>query len=178
MKKLLLIIIGIICLKSSDAQSIKKIKNQEIRFNVPLAIYGLPELSYERIVEENMGLGVSLSFAVDKPRDYMTDKGIPERWIICSYYRLYFGEKQARGFYVEGNMALASQKELNGYDYLTSKNLPSRTTTGFGFGAALGVKLITKNGYVGDFYAGWGRLFGDNIYNSYPRLGICLGKRY
>lgn len=163
---------------ASFAQGDKSSDNNEIKFNIPLAIYGLPELSYERIIEDNMSLGISVSIAADKPYNYFTDKGIPERAIICPYYRLYFGQKKAAGFYIEGNMAVSSQKELNAYDYLTGLNTAESKSTGFGFGAAVGVKLLTKNGFSGDFYGGWGRLFGDNIYNGYPRIGICIGKRF
>ena len=75
-------------------------------------------------------------------------------------------------------MAVASQKELNSQDYVTGTNVPSVSSTGYGFGAAIGVKLLTKNSFTGDFYGGWGRLFGGIAYNGYPRLGICIGKRF
>lgn len=163
---------------STYAQQQDNSFKNEIKFNVPLAIYGLPELSYERIVEDNMGFGVSVSIAVDNPYNNNIDKGIIQRAIVCPYYRLYFGQKRAAGFYIEGNMAVSHQKELNSIDNITNTNIPSITSTGFGFGAAVGIKLLAKNGYTGDFYAGWGRLFGNNIINGYPRLGICIGKRF
>ena len=163
---------------STFAQQKDNSLNNELKFNVPMAIYGLPEVSYERIVEDNMGVGISLSIAVDKSYNYDNGKGINERAIVCPYYRLYFGQKKAAGFYIEGNMAIARQKELNTPDYTTGNKIATTTTTGFGFGAALGIKLLTKNNFTGDFYAGWGRLFGENIYNGYPRLGICIGKKF
>ena len=145
-----------------------------------MAIYGLPELSYERIVEDNMSYGVSISIAADKPFDYFTDNGIPERAIVCPYYRVYFGKKKAAGFYIEGNMAVASQKQTNYPDYSTNPTTYNdRNSTGFGFGGALGVKLLARNGFIGDIYAGYGRLFGENAnYNGYPRLGVCIGRRF
>jgi hypothetical protein len=182
MKKIIFAIAILICHQSLFAQESNTSNNKnEIKFNLPLAIYGLPELSYERIVEDNMSYGVSLSIGVDKPYDYLIGDGIPERAIVCPYYRVYFGKKKAAGFYIEGNMAVASQKQKNVPDYNPSgvyvyKDISS---TGFGFGGALGVKLLAKNGFVGDIYAGWGRLFGDNAYyNGYPRLGVCIGRRF
>jgi hypothetical protein len=179
MKKIIFSILILMSSSVSFAQESESSDNNEIKFNIPLAIYGLPDLSYERIIEDNMSVGISLAFAVDKPYNWNTNKGIPERSIVCPFYRLYFGQKKAAGFYIEGNMAVASQKELNTPDYIIGGTVtPSKSTTGFGFGAAVGVKLLTKNGFTGDFYGGWGRLFGDNIYNSYPRIGICIGKRF
>ena len=160
-------------------------QKNELKFNIPLAIYGMADISYERLVADNMGVGISNAIGLDKPYDWQTAKGIPERAIICSYYRLYFSEKKkAAGFFVEGNMAVASQKETD-YDYIydpvtqtSFQQVITQSTTGFGFGAAVGFKLLTKNNIFGDFYGGWGRLFGKNVYNSYPRLGVCLGKRF
>jgi hypothetical protein len=179
MKKLIFAIAILICNNLFAQENSSKNKN-EIKFNLPMAIYGLPELSYERIVEDNMSYGVSLSIAADKPSNYYTGYGIPERAIVCPYYRVYFGKKKAAGFYIEGNMAVASQKQINYPDYSTNPTTYNdRKSTGFGFGGALGIKLLTKNGFVGDIYAGYGRLFGDNAYyNGYPRFGVCIGRRF
>ena len=178
MKKIVIAFIVFFGSVSSFAQQKDTSPQNEIKFNVPMAIYGLPELNYERIIEDNMGVGISLSIAVDKAFNHDNNKGINERAIVCPYYRLYFGQKQAAGFYIEGNMAVAGQKELNSPGDTPGSKIPSRSTMGFGFGAAVGIKLLSKNDFAGDFYAGWGRLFGENIYNGYPRLGICIGKRF
>ena len=183
MKKIIFAIAILICHQNLFAQESNTSNNKnEIKFNLPMAIYGLPELSYERIVEDNMSYGVSVSIGVDRPYNDYTGNGIPERAIVCPYYRVYFGKKRAAGFYIEGNMAVANQKEINQptYDYTTGLNTyKDVSSTGFGFGGALGIKLLAKNGFVGDIYAGWGRLFGDNAYyNGYPRLGVCIGRRF
>ena len=183
MKKIIFAIAILICHQNLFAQESNTSNNKnEIKFNLPMAIYGLPELSYERIVEDNMSYGVSVSIGVDRPYNDYTGNGIPERAIVCPYYRVYFGKKRAAGFYIEGNMAVANQKEINQptYDYTTGlTTYKDVSSTGFGFGGALGIKLLAKNGFVGDIYAGWGRLFGDNAYyNGYPRLGVCIGRRF
>jgi hypothetical protein len=180
MKKIIFAIVILICHQNLFAQENSSNNKNEIKFNLPMAIYGLPELSYERIVEDNMSYGISISIAADKPFDYFTDNGIPERAIVCPYYRVYFGKKKAAGFYIEGNMAIASQKQINYPDYSTNPTTyTDLKSTGFGFGGALGVKLLARNGFIGDIYAGYGRLFGDNAYyNGYPRLGVCIGRRF
>ena len=193
MKKILVLLILLTGAYASFSQEVKKeeeiivqvkpiseLSNNEIRINVPSAIAGLPELTYERTFADNMGAGISIAFQLEKFKDNHTN-GLNElRSLICPFYRLYFGEKEASGFYVEGNMAIAGQKEkYNSYDF--NGNVSSsyeRSATNFGFGAAVGIKLLARNGFIGDFYAGWGRLFGDNIIGGYPRLGICIGKRF
>lgn len=182
MKKIIFFIAIIISNQNLLAQ---QGNDNEIKFNVPMAIYGLPEITYEKIVEDNMSFGASLSIGIDKAYSEITFDGIPERAILCPFYRLYFGQKKAAGFYIEGNMALANQKAtLNDYYYdNTTGNYvyttQTKSTMGFGFGGALGFKLLSKNGFTGDIYGGYGRLFGTNAYyNGYPRIGVCIGKRF
>jgi len=152
--------------------------SNELRLNIPMTIAGLPEINYERIMDENLGLGLSLAVAAEKP-DRMVYRGI-----IMPYSRLYFGKRKASGFYIEANMAGVQQREIDsewigtdtsGFSVFKDVN---RRSFNFGFGAAIGVKLIAKRGYVGDLYAGGGRLFGNSISGGYLRLGLALGKRF
>ena len=47
-----------------------------------------------------------------------------------------------------------------------------KTETNFGLGAAAGAKFLTKNGFVGEIYAGVGRLFGSTSNEDvYKRQG-------
>jgi len=153
------------------------IGNNELRINLLMSIIGLPELTYERYIADNMGVGLSVAVSLDKMENMST------RSIISPYYRLYFGNKKASGFFIEGNMALVRQKELdynyyydNGVTY--QSELYTRLTTNFGFGGAIGVKLLARNGFVGEVYLGGGRLFGESIAEAYPRIGVSLGKRF
>ena len=179
MKKTILAIVVLICNHNLFAQETES--NNEIRFNIPYAIAGLPEISYERVVDDNMSIGISTAVAIEKPYNYDTDKGLRERSFFCPYYRLFFGKKRAAGFYIEGNMAVVGQREKgNVYNYITGTyNYVDAKATSFGFGASIGLKLLSKNGFTGDFYGGWGRLFGNPIITSgYPRFGVCMGKRF
>lgn len=150
--------------------------NNELRINLFMSVIGLPELSYERYIADNMGVGLSVAVSLDKMENMST------RSIILPYYRLYFGSKKASGFFIEGNMAVVGQKEFaynhyyDGEVYLREEY--TRSSTNFGFGAAAGVKLLARNGFVGEVYLGLGRLFGESIAGAYPRVGISLGKRF
>jgi len=160
----------------TQTKSLNGIGNNELRINLLMSIIGLPELTYERYIADNMGVGLSVAVSLDKMENMST------RSIILPYYRLYFGSKKASGFFIEGNMAVVGQKELT-YDYYYDGNiyqseLYTRSTTNFGFGAAAGVKLLARNGFVGEVYLGLGRLFGESIAEGYPRVAISLGKRF
>ena len=163
---------------------LKQLGENEIRFNVPMAIAGLPELSYERFVADNMGIGFSAAISAEK-----YDK-MPMRCYIMPYYRLYFGEKKASGVFIEGNLGMFNQK-----GYVLSNDTTLQHITNLGFGAAVGLKLLARNGFIGELTAGAGRIFGSTINkrkvdnrnqdyysygerNFYLRLGITLGKRF
>jgi hypothetical protein len=162
---------------ATQTKSLNGIGNNELRINLLMSIIGLPELTYERYISDNMGVGLSVAFSVDKMENMST------RSIILPYYRLYFGSKKASGFFIEGNMALVRQKELD-YNYYYDNGVTyqseiyTRLTTNFGFGGAIGVKLLARNGFVGEVYLGGGRLFGESIAEAYPRIGVSLGKRF
>ena len=152
----------------------KTLDNNEVRLNVASAIIGLPELNYERFITDNMGVGLALSMSLDKPRILRI------RNITLPYYRVYFGEKKGSGFFIEGNMAIVGQKKAvlgtnaNDESYVSGYN----SATNFGCGAAVGFKLLNRNGVIGEICLGGGRLFGGTLVDGYPRLGICLGKRF
>lgn len=149
--------------------------NNEIRLNLFNSILGIPEINYERIVADDMGVGLGVFIPVDKTTDY--------NFGIIPHFRVYFGGKKAAGFFVEGNAALVSLKDYSHLSY-SSVNNTYYTTYGktngthFGLGAAAGGKFLTKNGFIGEIYAGLGRLFGDADIEAYPRAGITIGKRF
>ncbi len=150
----------------------------ELRLNIPMTIAGLPEINYERLMDDNLGIGVSAAIAVDKP------ERMPYRTQLMTFGRLYFGKKKGTGFYIEANMAAVQQKDrYTDWIGLDSLGIPTYKTIeeksfNLGFGAAVGVKLLAKNGYVGDLYAGGGRLFGNSVANGYFRVGLAIGRRF
>lgn len=151
--------------------------DNEVRLNLLSALLGLPEVSYERYLGENMGVGATLAFSVE------SYKNMTLRSMFLPYYRLYFGQQKADGFFMEGNMALVNQKRAATNYYYDDNGNPfpvegTISATSFGFGISLGYKLLTRSGVSGEFCLGVGRLFGQPLTDAYPRIGICIGKRF
>lgn len=145
----------------------------ELKLNGIYLLLGFPELSYERILNEEAALGISVAFAIDDvfEMDFMA---IP-------YYRVYFGKKPAAGFFVEGNAALyvANNYETTYYDDYTYEET-SKNVFGAGLGLAVGVKFITKRRWIFEIFGGAGRNFlsADEVGEVYPRMGLIVGKRF
>lgn len=185
MKKTILSALLLALSSFAFAQQIDSLKkgalgNNELKLNLPLAIAGIPEINYERILKDDMSVGVAILFGIEDDSEY--------KFGIIPNYRIYFGNKKANGFFIEGNMALMTTQERIDYGYLAytdyapgyEPDLSKRfnTATSFGLGAAAGAKFLTKNGFVGELFLGVGRLFGNNYVEAYPRAGITIGKRF
>ena len=163
---------------ASQTESSNDSYQNELRINLMMAILGLPELNYERYISDNMGVGLAVAISVEKASTMSL------RSMFTPFYRLYFGNKKASGFFIEGNMAVVGQNQTssnyvydqNGITYQTI--VTTRSTTNFGFGAAVGAKFLARNGFVGEVFVGGGRLLGESIDQAYPSVGICLGKRF
>lgn len=152
----------------------------ELKVNLLSSILALPEISYERLLEDNMGVGLSLAFGIGDAGDDLSDY----KFLAVPHYRLYFGKKPAAGFFIEGNAALSSVKENYYYSYSSFNgyyvsNVESKTRFNFGLGAAIGAKFLTRNGFLGEISGGVGRFIGsDKSVEAFPRIGITLGKRF
>ncbi|HHV84466.1 MAG TPA: hypothetical protein GXX42_01435 [Petrimonas sp.] len=131
----------------------------ELKLNLGTTIFGLfPEVSYERILGEDFGVGASAGISLNSD-DYPLD------FAFTPYARWYFGgsstnlQKYGAGFFIEANGSVFSSG-----------------STGAGLGLALGWKYLTKNNWVGELYFGGGRDFVND--SGYPRMGITIGKRF
>ena len=187
MKKILLttFLLGGAILANAQNNSTKKENNSneigknELKVNLLTSIFALPEISYERILEDNMGVGLSLAAGIGDDDDFSE-----YRFLAIPHYRLYFGKKRAAGFFIEGNAAIGSVKERYFMYYNAASNSYLTSTvdnarTNFGLGAAVGAKFLTRNGFTGEVYGGVGRFLGNNrSIEAYPRIGITLGKRF
>ncbi|WP_113661201.1 hypothetical protein [Pedobacter nanyangensis] len=149
----------------------------EIRFNLLNTIIGIPEISYERMFNDNTGAGISVLARIYDDLDY--------NFGVIPYYRIYFGNaKRASGFFIEANAAFMQLDDDKYYIWTDGKgnwsSVPSdKTVSSFGIGAAAGGKFLTKSGFVGEAYFGLGRLFNKNAGSeAYPRIGITIGKRF
>lgn len=164
MKKLITTL-AVICSSLAFSQS----ENNEFKVNILYTAIGMPELSYERLISDNSSVGASLAFSLDKKED------MDLRLSFTPYYRMFFGQKKAAGFFIEANSIVLNYVDTIYFDGTSSKY---ETRTGFGLGAAAGAKFLTKNNLIGEVYGGVGRVFGDNSLGAYPRFGITLGKRF
>ena len=162
MKKLITIF-AVFCSTLAFSQS----ENNEFKVNILYTAIGMPELSYERLISDNSSLGASVAFSLDKKED------MDLRFSFTPYYRMFFGQKKAAGFFIEANSIV-----VNYVDTYNGSTNTYETKTGFGLGAAAGAKFLTKNNLIGEVYGGVGRVFGDNSLGAYPRFGITLGKRF
>ena len=164
MKKLITIL-AVFCSTLAFSQS----EINEFKVNILYTAIGMPELSYERLISDNSSVGASVAFSLDKKED------MDLRFSFTPYYRMFFGQKKAAGFFIEANSIIVKYVDTIYYNESTNTY---ETKTGFGLGAAAGAKFLTKNNLIGEVYGGVGRVFGDNSLGAYPRFGITLGKRF
>ena len=151
--------------------------NNELRINLLNSIIGIPEINYERLIKDDMGIGLAAFIGLDDQTEYTFG--------VIPHFRVYFGGKKASGFFIEGNAAVIGTKD---YDYinLAGSQFPTgyaasrqeNNYTSLGLGAAAGAKFLTRNGFIGEVYGGVIRLFGDRAIEAYPRIGITIGKRF
>jgi len=96
---------------------------------------------------------------------------------IFPYYRYYFGQRRAAGFFVEGNAIVYSRESV----------LQEEKETGWGMGLAAGIKIRIKDNWNVDLMAGGGVNINKGNSNPtgyldfpdmYPRLGLSIGKRF
>lgn len=150
-------------------------KKNELKGNALFLVLGAGEFTYERLLNEDSGVGVSLFFS--KEDDFET------QFSLTPYYRAYFGKKVASGFFVEGFGMLNSGKN-EGYSEYDSVNqnyysAGGKQFTDFALGFGLGSKWVHRKGFVFEVNAGIGR----NLLNSdspeiVGRGGITLGYRF
>jgi hypothetical protein len=185
MKKILFFI-SLFCVMFVHSQETKKFdfKRNELKGNALLLILGQPEFSYERILNNESGIGVSVNFALEK--DFETT------FSLTPYYRFYFGKKPASGFFVEG-FAMLNTLDIDdetyiSYDYpantYTTITDKGATYTDFALGFGVGFKLISKRGLVLEANGGIGRNLLNSEKNDYfghtfvGRGGITVGYRF
>ena len=150
-------------------------KRNEIKGNALFLVLGAGEITYERLINEDAGLGTSVFFA--KENDFDT------KFSLTPYYRAYFGKKLASGFFVEGFGMFSTGKNGN-YSQYDFENQNYYTVEGKKFsdlalGFGLGSKWVHNRGFVFEINAGIGRnLFNSNSPEIIGRGGISLGYRF
>lgn len=190
MKKIIILLV-IVVNGFSFAQETTSTENanpkNELKINAISTLAGFPEFTYERIINEESAVGLSMGFAADKE--------IETKFTLTPYYRFYFGKKYAAGFYVEGFGMLNSistqdyqyyvynptYDPVYGSNYVTQKG---EKYTDFALGFGIGSKWITKKGVIFEINAGFGRNllnadkndFYDHVFVG--RGGLSIGYRF
>lgn len=149
-------------------------KRNEMKGNAVFLVAGALEVTYEHILNEESGIGVSLFVPYDD--------GINVNFSLTPYYRFYFGKKPAAGFFVEGfGMLNSYTQEASDGDFFTTYVGPEKNVTDFALGFGLGAKWVTQKGFIFEINGGIGRnLFNssDTDFEIVGRGGITLGYRF
>lgn len=169
-----------ICINAQE-DSTPDFPRNEFKGNALFLILGSFELTYERLINEESGLGVSVNVPFVKD-DW--DLNVS----VTPYYRYYFGNKPAAGFFAEGFAMLNNFREyysefVGDWNSGTgSWNYGSKTQTDIALGIGIGGKWISKKGVLLELNAGVGRnIFGGGVYGDYEfvgRGGITVGYRF
>ena len=156
-------------------EEVEILEKNEIRLNaLDLIVHPALSLSYERLVNESNGYGISL-FA-----NFGDDNTTYQNFSVTPYYRFYFLNRKdygASGLFVEAFTSFSS------VDFDKNKDANSNKFQ-FSMGVALGKKWVNRNGFTFELFAGVGRYFIDNGADDYGhpeahgRFGISIGKRF
>ena len=168
-KSILVVAMLLVACWRANAQ--EDLAKNELKADVAYIILdGTLKVEYEHLLNEWSGLGAMAAYNLSGDNFNM-------RFQMLGFYRLYFGKQPVSGFFLEGNMGITTR---NNYQYINYHPYEVRkTTTAFGVGIALGWKWhIEKSNIVLDIFGGSGRLFNSNSNEIYPRVGICVGKRF
>ncbi len=168
MKKII-ILLGITCVGIStvNAQESNTERKNDIMLS-PIELIAAPllNISYERLLSANSGVGINGMFYLGNSNN--DDYGLTQ---ISPYYRMYFGKKYAGGFFVEGFVPITSTKDSY-YDYnfdpystvYTPPTYNEKTRTTIGIGVGFGGKWISRNNIIFEASVGIGRRFGNKSY--------------
>ena len=162
---------------SQDAETTEADNNptSEIKLNALFMVVGAFDATYEYLVNDESGIGLEVFVPFDDNIDI--------DYYISPYYRMYFGNKYASGFFLEGFGMLnkSTVAELVMFD--SNGNITrteSEDETNFALGIGVGGKWYTKSGFVGELSLGIGRNLVESDYDNdfVGKIGITVGYRF
>ncbi len=176
MKQFLLGITLVLGIVSINAQETEKQRKNDILAD-PFLLIAVPlaNVSYERLIAKDMGIGINAMITLSDEVDDFKQ--------FSPYFRYYMGKKYASGFFFEGFVPVTLQNDAyysyrydditNTYSYVNdAKN--NSTTVGIGFG--VGGKWIIKDRLVIEASGGIARRFGNfDKYDISPVTGKIMG---
>ena len=148
-------------------------KKNEITLNaLTLIASGWIDVSYEYLINKEASFGVDLQFGFDENDDFDSYRNFS----ITPNYRVYFSNKYARGFFIEGFGMLHRYKDLY-YDYdddsAYGNERIEKNITEFSLGVSVGGKWVTKSGFVAEIFGGIGRNILNNSDDSYDPIEVA-----
>ncbi len=153
------------------------IQQNEVKINALFLVIGAFEGTYERLLNEESGVGISVFLPFDDDIDL--------KYYVSPYYRMYFGKKYASGFFVEGFGMLNSYNNNtlifnDQFDLIITEQ---KNVTDFALGISVGGKWVTKRGMFAELNFGVGRnLFNSNNDNDFDefvgKAAISIGYRF
>lgn len=161
-------------------------KYNELKINMSnLIAFKFFDVGYEKILNEESTLGVNLLFNLDNNSD---SNSLDEyrTFSITPYYRHFFSNKYAQGFFVEAFTMLHTAKDYYYYDYYDPNtdsyyqgNDNSDKYTDFAVGISAGAKWVSNRGFIAEIYLGIGRdLLGNSNDEVVGRGGVAIGYRF
>jgi len=156
-------------------------KQNEFKINMTnLIAFKWVDLTYERILNEESSIGAGLLFAIDNEGDIGLDEY--RTFSFTPYYRHFFSNKYAKGFFVEAfGMIHSGEEEIYNFtdDGIFDNDFSRSKFTDFAVGVSVGGKFVTKRGFIAEVYLGIGRdLLGNSDIEVVGRGGISLGYRF
>jgi len=190
MRKIILSAVLVIVSFATYAQEEQETSRQnELKINMSNLIgFKFFDVGYERILNEESTIGVNLLFNLDNDSD-ATSLDEYRTFSITPYYRHFFSNKYAQGFFIEAFTMLHTAKDYYYYDYdyydpntdtyYGSSGNDSDKYTDFAVGISAGGKWVSKRGFVAEIYLGIGRdLLGNSNDEVVGRGGVAIGYRF
>ena len=165
---------------SQESEKANKKSTNEIKWNLFMTFQKFPEISYEKVWENNFSAGLTAGFL------YKGDEGLyrftPSRlnFLFAPYGRYNFGKNPKKTFFIEASISLMGVKITEYYSNPSEDeyNWKYRTSPVFGLGIAAGYKFIIRHGFIGEFFIGYGTSVDKSYSYNYPRMGISIGKQF
>ncbi|MDY0780341.1 DUF3575 domain-containing protein [Tenacibaculum sp. IB213877] len=174
MKKIIIFLVLAISINafSQEQEKTSETNNHranELKLNGLYIVAGAIEVTYERLLNEETGIGISAMVPLSEDiKDEL-------QYYISPYFRKYFGSKYAAGFFVEA-FGMLNSADRN--DFLSSTD---EFVTDFALGIGVGGKWVTKGGFIAELNLGFGRnLFNSNqdYNNTVGKAGITVGYQF
>lgn len=153
-------------------------RQSELKINMSNLIgFKWLDVTYERLLNEESSIGVGTLFSLDNKSEGLDEY---RTFSITPYYRQFFSNKFAQGFFVEAFTMLHSGKYENYYSNSGPYDtLVEEKYTDLAVGISVGGKWVTKRGFVAEVYAGIGRdLLNQSDMEVVGRGGVSIGYRF